>query len=134
MSLNKIVDGVKGINLQKIVNISILLILLMLVYDIFLKNESNIKEVMAKNNIIDHKIDSVNQRNVELTEKIETLKKNDTVFMTLVTENNKLIINNNKELVKIQREYHETIASINNYSLNDLDTFFTKKYKQFYNR
>lgn len=87
------------------------------------ETNKNVKEIQAKVNVI-------NDEQVELKGKIQTFEENQSVFLDIISQNNKLLEQNNRELKNIKKAYGEKINSVNGYNYNQLDSFFAARYKQ----
>lgn len=136
----KVTDKIKSfipkIDRRTIVDIVIILIPVLLIYYFFYvdKTPPEIKQLLEQNKKFEMKIDSLNNENDAITNQLLTLEKKEESFNTAVIENNKIITENNKEILKLEKIYYEKINSVNGYNLNELEQFFTKKYGPFYNR
>lgn len=124
------------LNRRTIVDIVVVLIPILLIWIYFtgLKTPKELKDAYKDNKKIELKIDSLKQDNQFIVERMYELEKKQTLFFDLINQNNDLIKENNKELVKLKRIYNEKINSINGYNVSQLDSFFTTKYKPYYNR
>lgn len=114
--------------------IVIIPILLIWIYFTGTKTPQEVKDALKSNKKIELKVDSIKQDNQFIVERMYELEKKQTLFFDLINQNNTLIKENNRELLRLKRIYHEKINSINDYNVSQLDSFFTKKYKEFYNR
>lgn len=124
------------INRKTLIDIIIVIIPILLIW-IYLtgtKTPQELKDALNSNKKIELKVDSLKEDNQFIVERMYELEKKQTLFFDLINQNNTLIKENNKELVRLKRIYHEKINSINDYNVSQLDSFFTKKYKNFYNR
>jgi len=123
------------INKKDIVDMIIILLPIMLIYVYFqLSNSPEIKKVNNDNKKIEQKIDDIKSNNEALVEKINQLEQNQAVFFDLIDKNNDLIEKNNSELTKLKKEYNEKINNVTGYSVSQLDSFFRKRYREYYDR
>lgn len=120
--------------IKKIIIITIVIILpLAAVYiinkSINTASEEYKKEAESAVQLYQNKIDSIlkNQKQYDL--KIQELEIIDSQLTSTVKNNYFLIEKNNKELLKFKNLYNEKINSISNYTYNQLDSFFTERYK-----
>lgn len=86
------------------------------------------KEVKA----IQVKQDSIYNDIKFLTERQFVIEQNQIRFQQSIDANNQYISDYNKELIKLKKAYNEKILSIDTYNINDLDSFFANRYKQYY--
>jgi hypothetical protein len=93
-----------------------------------------VKEALRDNKKLEVKIDSIKLNNDFITSRMYELEKKQTMFFDMVNQNNDLIKENNKELLKLKQIYNDKINSINTYNVSQLDSFFAKRYKNYYNR
>jgi len=124
------------INRKTLIDIIIVIIPILLIWIYFTgtKTQQEVKDALNSNKKIELKVDSLKEDNQFIVERMYELEKKQTLFFDLINQNNTLIKENNKELVRLKRIYHEKINTINDYNVSQLDSFFTKKYKNFYNR
>ena len=124
------------INRKTVTDIIIVIIPILLIWIYFTgtKTPEEVKDALKSNKKIELKVDSLKQDNQFIVERMYELEKKQTLFFDLINQNNSLIKENNKELLRLKRIYHEKINSINDYNVSQLDSFFSKKYKDFYNR
>jgi peptidoglycan hydrolase CwlO-like protein len=87
-----------------------------------------IKQSLAENKKIQDKIDSINDYNKSLVKLISSLEGYENEINMSINRNNLLIKENNNKLDKIKKIYEKRIDSVNNYSIYQLDSFFTKRY------
>lgn len=85
------------------------------------KFQSKMQEIQNSISVIQAKQDGIMQV-------IDKLEENNAYISGMITENNNKIDQNNKVLNNLKREYHETIRSVDTYSVSDLDSIFSKKY------
>lgn len=85
------------------------------------KFQSKMQEIQNSISVIQTKQDGIMQV-------IDKLEENNAYISGMITENNNKIDQNNKVLNNLKREYHETIRSVDTYSVSDLDSIFSKKY------
>lgn len=85
------------------------------------KFQSKMQELQNSISVIQSKQDG-------LMNVIDKLEENNAYISGMISENNNKIDQNNKVLNNLKREYHETIRSVDNYSVSDLDSIFSKKY------
>jgi len=124
------------INRKTLIDIIIVIIPILLIWIYFTgtKTPQEVKDALKSNKKIELKVDSLKQDNQFIVERMYELEKKQTLFFDMINQNNSLIKENNRELLRLKRIYHEKINSINDYNVSQLDSFFTKKYKEFYNR
>lgn len=124
------------INRRTLIDIVIVIIPILLIWIYFtgMKTPKEVKDALNTNKAIELKVDSLKQDNQFIVERMYELEKKQTLFFDLINQNNDLIKENNKELLRLKRVYHEKINSVNDYNISQLDSFFTKKYKDLYNR
>jgi predicted patatin/cPLA2 family phospholipase len=95
---------------------------------------AEVKQTLNDNKKIEEKIDSIRDTNNGLSEKIGQLEQNQQIFYDIINKNNMLIEQNNKELIKLKRLYNGKINNVSGYNVAQLDSFFTNRYKELYNR
>ena len=125
---------VSTLNRRKIMDILLVLLPIALIYIYVNFSPSGVKQVMRENKQIDKKIDSLKDDNKFIVERMYELEKRQTMFFELINQNNDLIKENNKELQKLKKIYNEKINSVNSYTVTQLDSFFTSRYKDYYNK
>jgi hypothetical protein len=121
-------------NRQLLLDIILIIIPIILIYVYFNLKTGDTKQTYSDNKHIEEKIDSVKVYNEFISEKIVELEQNQEVFNEIITKNNELINENNKELSKLKRAYNDKIKTVSNYNVAQLDSFFAKRYKEYYNR
>ena len=124
------------INRRTLIDIIIVIIPILLIWIYFTgtRTPKEVKDALNANKGIELKVDSLKQDNQFIVERMYELEKKQTLFFDLINQNNDLIKENNKELMRLKRIYHEKINTINGYNISQLDSFFTAKYKDYYNR
>ena len=124
------------INRKTIIDIIIVIIPILLIWIYFTgtKTPKEVKDALNSNKKIELKVDSLKEDNQFIVERMYELEKKQTLFFDMINQNNSLIKENNKELLRLKRIYNEKINSINGYNVSQLDSFFSKKYKDYYNR
>lgn len=123
-----------NITMRLLTNFFIFATPVILIYIYVTFNPSEIKETLKDNKKIETKIDSLKTDNAFIMERMYELEKKQTLFFDMINQNNDLIKENNKELLKLKKIYYEKINSINGYSVSQLDSFFTSRYKEYYNK
>lgn len=93
-----------------------------------------VKDTSKDNKRLEEKIDSIYYYNYLLTNKIAQLEEKQVLFMDIINENNLLMEQNNKELIKLKKAYNDKINTVTNYNVAQLDSFFTSRYKDRYER
>jgi cell division protein FtsL len=124
---------VSKIDRKLIVDITVIIIPILLII-LFLNLKPSNVDVTLNNKRIEEKIDSVRLSNEALTNEINELEKNQITLNDIITQNNVLIEQNNKELTKLKRLYNDKINSVSGYNVAQLDSFFSNRYKEKYNR
>jgi cell division protein FtsB len=81
---------------------------------------------------IEQKIDTLKTNNDFITQRMFELEKNQIQFYDIINQNTELQRQNNQQLIKLQKLYNAKINSVNNYSIDDLDSFFRARYSQLY--
>ena len=101
-------------------------------YKIYIKHDDStpeqLKQTLIENKKIQDKIDSISRYNKSLMNRIYSLEVSEGDIYDAINENNGLIKQNNNKLDKLKKSYEEKIDSVNNYSIYQLDSFFTKRY------
>ena len=121
-------------NRQLLLDIILIIIPIILIYVYFNLKTGDTKQTLSDNKHIEEKIDSVKVYNEFISEKIVEIEQNQEIFNEIITKNNELINENNKELSKLKRAYNDKIKTVSNYNVAQLDSFFAKRYKEYYNR
>jgi hypothetical protein len=98
------------------------------------EQKEEIKQAKQEIKINNQKIDSIKLDQNFLLSRIYEVEKNQLMFYSLIDENNKLIVKNNKELNNLKRIYNEKINNINSYNYKQLDSFFTNRYSEYYKK
>jgi hypothetical protein len=132
--LKKIVDLFCKIDRKFIVDCIVIAIPIILIFIYFNLKPSGVNETLKANKKIEEKIDSIRLYNEELSTKIGELEQNQILFNDIIAQNNLLIQENNKELAKLKRIYNDKINSVSRYNVAQLDSFFSSRYKEKYNR
>jgi hypothetical protein len=133
--IEKVTNIIKKISNKTVLNILIVLILILSIYLVFyLKNPPYVKETINENKLMQKKIDSILLNNDFIIFRMYEMEKKQSVFSNMINQNNELIKENNKELLKLKKIYDEKINSANNYNTSQLDSFFRNKYKDYYER
>lgn len=125
------ISKIKG---RTLIDLIIIAIPVLLIYVYFNLDPTEIKQTLKDNKKIEGKIDSLKSDNQFIVERMYELEKKQTLFFEALNQNNDLIKENNKELIKLKRIYNEKINSINGYNVSQLDSFFTNRYKEYYNK
>ncbi len=131
----KIVAFFSGIKRRTIIDIVIIAIPVIILY-IYLTgvNPSEVRQTAKDNKKLELKIDSVRADNQFVAKRIYELEKNQIQFYDIVEKNNELMRANNKQLLELKRLYNAKINSVSNYTVSQLDSFFTNRYKEYYDR
>lgn len=119
---------------RTITNIIFVAIPLILLYIYVDRNSAEIKQTAKVNQKIETKVDSLKVDNQFIVQRMYELEKNQIMFFDMINQNNLLIKENNKELLNLKRIYNEKISSINSFNITQLDSFFTSRYKEYYNK
>lgn len=109
-------------------------LLLGLIITIFIGKPSEIKATFKANKQIEKGIDSLKKDNQFITSRMFEFEKNQLAFYDAISKNNALLEQNNSKITKLQKIYNEKITNINTYNISQLDSFFTSRYKDYYNR
>ena len=115
------------------INIVLLLLAIGVIVFLAIRINNSIKSISA-NGKIDNTIDTIMLDNKIMLDKIHELEQKQVKYVDLIEKNNYLIRQNNNELVKLKKAYNEKINNVNNYNVSQLDSFFTNRYKTYYNR
>lgn len=88
----------------------------------------------SKNDIkaIQLKVDSVRGNLDFLTTRQYKIEEGQLKIQQELEENNRLTSEYNKQLLQLKKAYNEKIRSVDNFSINDLDSFFTNRYRKYY--
>ena len=124
------------INRRLIVDIIVILIPIFLIYLYFtaMSTLPEIKQTFKENKNIQLKVDSIKADNEFIVNRMYELEKNQAIFFQMVNKNNELIQENNKQLSKLKKAYNDKINSVSTYDVSQLDSFFTNRYRDYYNR
>lgn len=85
------------------------------------KFHTKMQEIQNSINVVQSKQDG-------LLQVIDEMEKDNAYLTGMINDNNAKIEQNNKALNNLKKEYHETIRSIDNHSVSDLDSIFAKRY------
>lgn len=133
---NKIVNWFKKINYSKIgKGIEITFIFLLLVFTIakiFIKDPEYYISNKQEQKAIQSKVDSISLQQAKLSEDIKTLQQGQIIFYDIVKQSVEEIENNNKELIKLRKQYNEKLNRTDIYTISDIDSFFRAKYPNLY--
>jgi hypothetical protein len=121
-------------NRRFLIDAIIISILIILIYLFLNQKTPETRDTFDENKKIESKIDSVKIYNESISNKIFQIEANQQAFTDIINKNNLLIENNNKELTKLKQNYNAKINNANNFNVNQLDSFFTARYKQIYGR
>lgn len=142
-SETNIVEKVKQFNLigwiskiprRTIIDIIIILIPIFLIYIFVNRTPPEVKQTLQENKLIDKKVDSLKMDNQFIVARMFEYEKNQKMFIDMINENNDLVRKNNNELQKLKKIYNEKISSVNGYNISQLDSFFTVRYHDYYNK
>lgn len=124
------------INRRTLIDIVIVVIPILLIWIYFTgtRTSKEVRDALNANKTIELKVDSLKQDNQFIVQRMYELEQRQTLFFDLINQNNNLIKENNRELLRLKRIYNEKINSINGYNISQLDSFFAKKYEKYYNR
>jgi uncharacterized protein YlxW (UPF0749 family) len=86
------------------------------------------QETIEKNEGLQKSVDSLLEKNKSLEQKNIELEKKVEEVNSKVDRNNYQIQRNLTELDKIKKQFNEKINAVDNYTSNDIDSFFTKRY------
>ena len=111
--------------MEKKINIIILIIAILLVYNIFVDNKikTDIESYESKIEALQHKIDSVNLLNKRIDTKIDYIYSQ----IEVIDEDILKVQSNIKD---IKNSTNEQVDSINNYNFSELEQFFTERYSK----
>jgi cell division protein FtsL len=90
---------------------------------------SIIKQTDKANAKLELRIDSLNKANAQLQGQVIDLQNSQKAFYAVIKKNDSLLVINNTQLAKIKKEYNVKITAIDTYNTNQLDSFFTNRYK-----
>lgn len=85
------------------------------------KFENKMNELQSNVSVIQKKQDA-------LIQAVDEIEKDNTYISNVILENTAKIEQNNRTLNNLKREYREAIHSVDNYSVSELDSIFSKKY------
>lgn len=85
------------------------------------KFENKMNELQSNVSVIQKKQDA-------LIQAVDEIEKDNTYISNVILENTAKIEQNNRTLTNLKREYREAIHSVDNYSVSELDSIFSKKY------
>jgi hypothetical protein len=131
----KIVGFFSSMKRRTILDIVIIVIPVIIIY-IYLTgiNPSEIRQTTKDNKKLELKIDSIRVDNQFVAKKMTDMETNQIQFFEIIKKNNEAIQENNRQLLILKRLYNAKINSVNGYSVSQLDSFFTNRYKEYYNR
>jgi len=109
-------------------------LILGLLFTLFIGKPSEIKQTFKTNAKIEKVVDSIKQDNNFILSRMYELERNQALYYDEIGKTQQLIMNNNNSILKLQKIYNEKIKSINNFNVAQLDSFFTNRYKEFYNK
>ena len=123
-------------NRKAIIDVIVVITPLLLIYVYFVGMGTlpEIKDALKENKKIQTTIDSIQTDNQFIVQRMYELEKNQAMFFDMVNKNNELIKENNKQLSKLKKIYNDKINNANTYDVSQLDSFFTEKYRDYYNR
>lgn len=113
---------------------TIIIIPILFIYIFLNQKTSEIKDTLKENKKIEAKIDSAKIYNKLISEKIALIELNQQSFKDIINKNNTLIEENNKELSKLKISYDAKINNANSFTVSQLNSFFTTRYKDLYGR
>jgi hypothetical protein len=121
-------------NRRFLIDVVIIAIPVLLIYFFLNQKTPETRDTFEENKRIESKIDSVKVYNEFISDKIVQLEVNQQAFNDIITKNNMLIEENNKELSKLKKVYNAKINNVNGFNVSQLDSFFTNRYKELYGR
>jgi len=101
--------------------------LLVLLYTLY-TSDSRLKKADKEVYNIQKKIDSVYASQEFIMSRMYLIEQSQVSLSIKIDENTHQIEKNNKELLNIKKAYNEKIRNIDNYSYNQLDSFFANRY------
>jgi len=131
---NVLIELVKRLNGKTLINLIIIAtpIIIIWIYFTGLRLPSEVSELMKINKNLEIKIEELKKDNEFIMSRMYQLEKREILLVEYINENNDLIKKNNNEILKLRKTYNEKINSVNNYDTRQLDSFFTKRYKDYY--
>lgn len=125
--ISNFISGLKGKTILYIFGGIILIVGIYIL--ISRKTPSDVKITEQNNKKLELVVDSLKASNASLSKKIIDLEATQALYQDQIRKNNDSIDANNKELTKLKKFYNEKINSINSYNTNELDSFFSNRYK-----
>mgnify|MGYP001300985596 CR=1 FL=1 len=109
---------------ERVITYSIIFILLStLIYFVFLGDERYVEDYNLKIDALEAKVDSLHHINDDLVFKIDTLNQE---IVKLDSE----IESQDKKIVTLNIKVNEKVNSVDNFNDDELEKFFTERYKQ----
>lgn len=91
-------------------------------------NSEQIKQVNSTVKAIQATVDSMNETQSFLAERMMEMESRQISFDEKIDENNRQLARNTVELSRIKKMYYEKIRSVNSYSTSQLDSFLRARY------
>lgn len=86
------------------------------------------EKIRKKMESIESNISIISSKQDGLMNAIDDLEKDNAYLSGMVVENTEKINQNNRVLNNLKKEYGEKIRNVDNYSVSELDSIFSKKY------
>jgi cell division protein FtsB len=113
------------------------LLIAVLLYVFFFKGSnsdtnSRVKETNEDVKILHSEMDSLKQIVEFSAGRLMQLEVSQMNVTDMIMENNRIMHDTKKEIIKLQKVYNEKIRSVDNYTRSQRDSFFTKRYSEYY--
>lgn len=98
----------------------------------FIGSPADLKNALKLNAQLEKKIDSLKTDNTKIDSKLMVLGRNQIMFVNMIETNNQLMQKNNEDLKNFRNVFNKKINNVDTYTISELDSFFRKRYQQFY--
>lgn len=117
---------------KKILWFAVLFLVLYLIIWIFQGNLKEFKDSNKSVKKIEKKVDSLWSENDFRNERLYEIELSQIRLEEELKKNNILVSENNKKINELKRIYNEKIRSVDHFTIDDIDSFFAKRYPDKY--
>lgn len=119
---------------DKLINAILIAILIGLLFTLFIGKPSEIKQTFKTNAKVEKVIDSLKDNTDFIISRIYEIEKNQSIFYDQIGNLQNGIDKNNHGITELKKIYNAKINNANTFNVAQLDSFFTNRYKDFYNK
>lgn len=94
--------------------------------------KQEVKEYNKRSDQRDLQIDSIKQTNEFLASRLLMVEASQEVVIQTLNRQNQFLVSNNRKIDELKKLYNAQIKNVNNFNINQLDSFFANRYKEYY--